>query len=185
MNGPTDPALRALKDEVEALRYKYEPGSVSAAYENGWYDGRGAALQVIYDRLAAAEAAPPLRQRCTNCGETDYIVDDAAAEAAPLDDLCSPYYERGWKAGKAAAEAAPLDVLFAPYFEAHPNAADDEDNEWCMKHLPRIAQVRVALRSPDTETCPDCGLTAERIGQMHITAQRLRSPDTETAGEAG
>jgi hypothetical protein len=143
MTGPTDPALRAL------LTNRQVPDTNSITITVGELRA-----------LAAAEAAPPSRQRCVNCGETDYIVD-------------------------AAAEAAPLDVLFAPYFEAHPNAADDEDNEWCMKHLPRIAQVRVALRSPDTETCPDCGLTAERIGQMHITAQRLRSPDTETAGEAG
>jgi hypothetical protein len=125
MTGPTDPALRALKDEVEALRYKYEPGSVSAAYENGWYDGRGAALQVIYDRLAAAEAAP-------------------------LDNLCSPYYERGWKAGKAAAEAAPLDVETVK--TALVVLPPPENMDAYVEEV--TARLNAALRTPDTEEKP-------------------------------
>jgi len=107
----------------------------------------------------------------------------AAAEAAPLDAPSggSPYVTRltNSLSYHVAAEAAPLDVerLARAWSKAF---APIEPNDG---RITLLAREYAALRSPDTETCPDCGLSAERIGQMHITAQRLRSPDTETAGE--
>jgi len=36
--------------------------------------------------IPAAEAAPLIRQRCANCGETDYIVDDAALRSPDTEE---------------------------------------------------------------------------------------------------
>ncbi len=43
-------ALREAADAVRALTFPYAPDSGhSAGYENGWYDGRGAASRAILD----------------------------------------------------------------------------------------------------------------------------------------
>ncbi len=46
------------------------------------------------------------------------------------------------------------------------------DPETCERHDHATPDTGLTAEV-DVERCPDCGLTAQRIGEIHITAQRI------------
>ncbi len=89
-----------------------------------------------------------------------------------------------------------LRALFDVYFEKHEDATNDE---WCMKHLPRVEDVRAAYIAAAEAAPLDVELreAAQALvdalpyepgsligGKIALVRAALLSPDTETAGEA-
>lgn len=164
VTGPTDPALRALRDYVFASltigatdRHRLLT-FIDAACPNRWH-----------------ERSMPDGNECPDCGQ-DWGPGEspalAAAEAAPLDVDWSVPVTTGVDADVSAYAAAPLDVerlgftdlldigeaLLAHYppntIVCSHSVKADIGAQTAAGIADVIASCRAALRSPDTETAP-------------------------------
>ena len=87
-------------------------------------------------------------------------------------------------------QPAPLDAALAALDRLYDAATVEEEDVSPRTHDELVAalnQAGAVLRGHPVpaplDVCPDCGLTAQRIGQIHINAQRALSnqPSTEPA----